>query len=207
MMLKRTKEELFILWGMLDIEFFKLPPASHSKVAEQVIEWILWRERLRNNLEHTEASQYKSDTRTVKALKGMDTDNPELVVLEKVFRQLVNDRGEKAMGLLQAAIQNKQNQISSRQRVFSKNPRPKARHPISIMTDEIVEENPEIKVNALFHQLRAASKKNTSVQCHFDFSKDAFIPIDEKWDPVPKANLSDVLYRAKLRIKRTNRLE
>jgi hypothetical protein len=75
------------------------------------------------------------------------------------------------------------------------------------MTDEIVEKTPEIKVNALFHQLRAASKKNTSAQCHFDFSKDAFIPIDEKWASVPKASLSDFLYRAKIRIKRTNRVE
>ena len=61
---KRSEEELFILWGMLDIEFFNRPPASHAKVAEQVVEWILWRERLRTNKRVTTAVRPENHGKT-----------------------------------------------------------------------------------------------------------------------------------------------
>jgi hypothetical protein len=203
----RSPEELEILWMMLDLEFFKLPPASHHKVATQVIEWILWRERLRNNLEGSAANQRKSDKKTIAILNAMDTNDPKLLMLEKVFRRLVNGRGEDAMHLLQVAIQNKHNAVSERQRRIAKAPRKKAQHPISIMIGPIVEKNPKIKINALFYELRANIKNNDLAECQFDFSKEIFIPRNAKWHSVKRENLSDYLLRAKQRIKRANRLE
>ena len=101
MMKKRSSEELHLLWMMLDIEFLKTPPASQSEAADQVIDLILWRERLRNGLEATPQDQQRSDTRTIEALRSMDSDDPELLVLEKVFRRLANGRGGDAMRLPQ----------------------------------------------------------------------------------------------------------
>jgi len=204
---KRSAEELFILWGMLDIEFLKLQPTSYAKVADQVIDWVLWRERLRNNLEKTLGNQKKSDIKTIAALQSMDTDDTELLALEKVFKRLVNGRGNAAMHLLQASIKNKQNEISARQSLFAREPRIKKRHPLSSMVDPIVEKNPKIKLNTLFNELRAISKNNPSAPCTFDFSKNAFVPTDKGVGSVPRKNLSDYLYRATKRIGRANRLE
>lgn len=203
---KRSEEELFTLWGMLDIEFFNHPPASHAKVAEQVIEWILWRERLRNNQEETNESRRQCDAKTIAKLNAMDTNDPELLLLEKVFKRLSNNRGSDAMLLLQSAIQKKFSEISKRQQKIAKVPRLKNRHPLSLMVDPIVQEEPTIKVNSLFFRLRKISKDNPTAPCKFDFSKEIFIPIDESFTPVPKANLSDYLFRAKQRLKRATRL-
>jgi hypothetical protein len=202
----RSPEELQILWMMLDLEFFKLVPALHEKVATQVVEWILWRERLRNNLEGSSANQKKSDRKTIATLKAMDTNDPTLLMLEKVFKRLANGRGEDAMQLLQVGIQNKQNALSTRQRLIAKEPRKNAQHPLSRMIYPIVEKNPKIKVNALLHELRVNIKNDALAECKFDYSKELFIPSDEKWHAVKRGNLSDYLLRAKQRIKRANRL-
>jgi len=204
---KRSQEELFILWGMLDIEFFNHPPASHAKVAEQVVEWILWRERLRNNQEQTNESRQKCDEKTMAKLKAMDTNDPALLLVEKVFKRLINNRGSDAMLLLQTAIQNKSNAITKRQQKIAKLPRLKSRHPLSVMVDSIVQQEPNINVNLLFFRLRNLMKNNPMAPCSFDFAKEIFIPIHEGFDLVPKANLSDYLFRAKRRLRRVNQLE
>jgi hypothetical protein len=202
----RSPEELQILWMMLDIEFMHSKPATHEAVADQVIELILWKERLRTGLETTIEDQHKSDIATIAALKTMDTADPQLVVIEKVFRQLVTDRRTDAMKLIKASIENKYSEVSIRQQKNGKEPRPKNRHPLSFMVDYIVEKKPEISVHELFKALLATSKATTESTCTYNFEKAAFIPRDKKFKPVPKNNLSDYLYRAKERIKRANRL-
>ena len=202
----RSPEELQILWMMLDIEFMQLKPATHESVADQVIEQILWKERLKNGLETTIEDHHKSDSATIAALKTMDTNDPKLVVIEKVFRQLVTDRRTDAMRLLKAAIENKFLAVSVRQQKNAKAPRPKKRHPLSSMVDSIVEKKPQISVYDLFKALLAASKVTTESTCTYSFEKAAFIPRDKKFKPIPKSDLSDYLFRSKQRIKRANRL-
>jgi hypothetical protein len=202
----RTPEELEILWMMLDKEFMQAKPATHEAVADQVIELILWKERLRASLETTFEDHQKSDIATIAALKSMDTNDPELVVIEKVFRQLVTGRRTDAMRLLQASIENKFLQVSARQQKNAKAPRPKKRHPLSLMVDSIVEKKPDISVHDLFKALIVASKV-ANAACSYYFEKTAFIPLDKKSKPVPKSALSDYLFRSKQRIKRANRLE
>ncbi len=202
----RSPEELQLLWMMLDREFIKLRPASYKEVANQVLDWILMRERLRNNLEKNKKDQIKSDADTIKALNSMDTNDPEFSTIEKVFKRLCNKRGKAAMLLLQAAIEAKHHDISSRQRRFAKLPRIRKRHPLTSMVDSVVKKNPQISNHALFKSLLATSKTATKSPCTYNFEKAAFIPLDNKFKPIPKNNLSDYLYRAKERIKRANRL-
>jgi len=202
----RSPEELEILWMMLDIEFMQSKPATHEAVADQVIELILWKERLRAGLETTFEDHHKSDIATIAALKTMDTNDPKLVVIEKVFRQLVTGRRNDAMRLLQASIRNKFLEVSARQQKNAKAPRPKKRHPLSSMVDSIVEKKPQISVHDLFKALIAASKVTTESACSYNFEKAAFIPLDKKFEAVPKNKLSGYLYRSKQRIKRANRL-
>ena len=131
MILKRTPEELTILWMMLDLEFMQLMPASYEVLANQVIELFLWKERLRNNLEKTFEDQYKSDFATLAAMKAMDTTDPKLVVLEKIFRQLATGRGVKAMQLLKASIESQFNEVRARQQKNAKAPSPRKRNPLA----------------------------------------------------------------------------
>ncbi len=203
---KRSQEELDILWLMHDLEFMKLKPTSHEEVSRQVLEYILMRERLRNNLEKNRRDQLTSDSNTIKALKSMDTNHPEFSTIEKVFKRLCNKRGKAAMLLLQAAIEFKQHEISNRQRRIAKTPRLKKRHPLSSMVHSIVQKKPHIRVHELFKELVAASKSTTESTCTYNFEKAAFIPLDKKFNHIPKSNLPDYLYRAKQRIKRANRL-
>ena len=199
MMKKRSVEELDLLWMMLDIEFFETSPASHSEVADQVIDLILWRERLRNGLEKTPQDQQRSDTKTIAALRSMDSDDPKLLVLEKVFRRLANGLGGDAMRLLQTAINNKDSELSARQTKIAQATRPTRRHPLTTMVDPIVKVSPNIKVNDLFIELRKISKGLVLAPCAYDFSKEMFIPTDSKFPSVPKSSLPDYLYRAKRR--------
>lgn len=196
---KRSVEELHLLWMMLDIEFFKLSPASHAEVATQVIDWVLWRERLRNGLEATPQHRQRSDTKTIAALRSMDSDDPKLLVLEKVFKRLANGHGGGAMRFLQTAINNKKTEISTRQKKIAQASRPIRRHPLSTMVDPIVKISPGIKVNDLFIELRKISKSSAFAPCAYDFSKQEFIPTDSKFPPIPKNSLPDYLYRAKHR--------
>lgn len=198
-MKKRSVEELHLLWMMLDIEFFKLPPASHAEVATQVIDWVLWRERLKNGLEATPQHRQRSDTKTIAELRSMDSDDPKLLMLEKVFRWLVSGRGGAAMCLLQTAIKNKDIELSKRQKKIAQASRPLRRHPLSTMVDPIVKISPGIKVNDLFIELRKVSKSSALAPCAYDFSKQMFIPTDSKFPPIPRSALSDYLYRAKPR--------
>lgn len=202
----RSPEELDILWMMLDIEFMQSKPTTYESVADQVIEIILWKERLRTGLEKTIEDHHKSDTATIVALKTMDTNDPALVVIEKVFRQLVTDRRIDAMRLLKAAIEIKFLEVSVRQQKNAKAPRPNNRHPLSSMVDSIVEKNLQISVHNLFKALLAASKDTTESTCAYSFEKAAFIPRDKKFKPIQKSDLSDYLYRSKQRFKRANRL-
>jgi len=202
----RSPEELEILWMMLDIEFMQSIPSTHEVVAGQVIELILWKERLRTNLETTIEDRHKSDIGTIAALKSMDTNDPKLVVIEKVFRQLVTDRRADAMRLLKASIENKFLEVSVRQQKNAAAPRQKKRHPLSFMVDSIVEKKPLINVHDLFKALIAASKSTTESTCSYNFEKAAFIPINKKFKHIQKSDLSDYLYRSKQRNKRANRL-
>jgi hypothetical protein len=196
---KRSVEELHLLWLMLDDEFLKLSPASHAKVATQVIDWVLWRERLRNGLESTPQDRQRSDIKTIAALRSMDSDDPTLLMLEKVFRRLADGRGRDAIRLLETAIKIRSTELNRRQTKIAQAPRLRRRHPLSTMVDPIVKISPGIKVNDLFIELRRVSKSSSLAPCAYDFSKQAFIPIDSKFPPVPKSALPDYLYRAKLR--------
>jgi hypothetical protein len=195
MKVQRSEEELFTLWAMLDIEFFQLPPASPAKVADQLLEWLLWRERLRNGLEATSEGRSTSDRMTLEKLATWDTAAPEQVVLEKVFRKMALGRGQDAMLLLKRSIENRRAQLRTRQQQIAKKPRG-TKHPLSAMVETVVRSNPTITEQKLFHELRKSCDVDTAT-CTYSSSSERFRPIDKKFAEVPKKNLRQYLYRAK----------
>jgi len=203
---KRTTDEIQILWMMLDLEFMQIQPGSYKEVADEVIELFLWKQRIKNSLEATIEDRHRSDAATMFALKAMDTNDPKLVVLEKIFRQLATGRGDDAMRLLRASIENKFNEVRARQQNNAKASRPKKRHPLSLMVDPIVTKKPNTKVHELFRALIAATRASSQPLCTFDFEKSIFIPANKKFKAVPKKDLSHYLYRSKERINRASRL-
>lgn len=207
MTVKRSQEELSILWMMLDHEFLQLKPESHEEVAKQVVDLILWKERIRNGLETNDADQQKSDLDTITALSRMDTNDPDLVLIEKIFWQLANARGADAMRLLQTEIENQRQRINERQRQIAKASRPKSKHPLSIMVDTVVEKNLTISQQELYKELLKTCRTDPDSLCQYDTNKNQFIPNETKFPPKLKSDLSDYLYRAKRRIIRANRLE
>lgn len=202
----RSREELQTLWLMLDMEFLKFKPTTDEDLADQTLGLILWKERLKNDLEKTAEDQDRSDAATLAALQSMDSDDPKLLVIEKTFKRLAGGRGADGIRLLKASVENKLREIRERQQKNARAPRFKNRHPLTSMVDPIVQKNPKINVHALFKELREVQRSNPDAPCAYDFGKAAFIPLDKKFKPVPMTRLSDFLYRAKDRIKRLSRL-
>lgn len=195
MKVQRSEEELFTLWAMLDIEFFQLPPASPAKVGDQLLELLLWRERLRNGLEATPEDRATSDRITLEKLATWDTAAPELVVLEKVFRKMALGRGQDAMLLLKRSIENRLSQLHKRQQHIAKKPRG-TKHPLTVMVEVIVRSNPEINQQKLFYELRKSCDVDAAT-CTYSSSSEKFKPIEKKFADVPKKNLRQYLHRAK----------
>ena len=195
----RSKEEVDILWMMLDLEFMAMKPASYEEVADQVLNLVLWKERIRNGMEKTETDRLISDEATLKRMRSLDSDDPELLSLEKVFKRLANGQSGDAMRLLERSIENRHEKIRKRQQEIAKKPR-SARHPLSTMVEPIVRSNPGITENQLFHELRKAMTTMANPQC--TFSADSFKPSDKKHPAVPRKNLRQYLYRAKKKLSR-----
>lgn len=195
MKVQRSEEELFTLWTMLDIEFFQLPPASPAKVGNQLLDFLLWRERLRNGLEATPEDRLTSDRMTLEKFATWDTAAPELVVLEKVFRKMALGRGQDAMFLLKRNIENRREQLRTRQQKIAQKPR-KTKHPLTVMVQAVVCSTPMITEHKLFHELRKLCDVDTAT-CTYSSSSEKFKPIDKKFADVPKKNLRQYLHRAK----------
>ena len=195
MKVQRSEEELFTLWAMLDIEFMQLPPASPAKVGDQLLEWLLWRERLRNGLDATPQDRATSDSVTLEKMAIWDTAAPELVVLEKVFRKMALGRGQDAMLLLKRSIENRYAKLRKRQQDIAKKPRG-TKHPLTVMVEVIVRSNPEINQQKLFHELHKSCDVNAAT-CTYSSSSKKFKPVDKKFADVSKKNLRQYLYRAK----------
>ena len=196
---RRSKEEVAILWMMLDLECMAMKPASYEVVADQVVNLMLWKERIRNGMEATEADRLTSDEATLKRMRSLDSDDPEILALEKVFKRLATGHGADAMRLLERSIGSRHEQLRKRQREIAKKSRA-ARHPLSTMVDPIVQSNPNITENDLFHALRKAMTTTANPPCLF--SADSFKPSDKKHPAVPRKNLRQYLHRAKKKLSR-----
>ena len=195
MKVQRSEEELFTLWAMLDIEFMQLPPTSPAKVADQMLELLLWKERLRNGLEATPEDRATSDSVTLERMATWDTAAPELVMLEKVFRKMATGRGHDAMLLVKRSIENRYAKLRTRQQDIAKKPRG-TKHPLTVMVEVIVRSNPEINQQKLFYELRKSCAVDAAT-CTYSSTSEKFKSIDGRFADVPKKNLRQYLYRAK----------
>jgi hypothetical protein len=194
---KRSQEEMYMLWMMLDLEFMKLPPASNAVVGQQVLEYILWKERVRLCLDRNEAEWTKADRITLAAMQAMDDDDPTLLALEKMFKRLATGNHAQAIVCIRKAIDHAYDKLRKRQSEIAKKPR-RARHPLSTMVEPIVKSRPDISENELFHSLKRKILSDTASE--FIITTDIFRPVDRRYADVPRSSLKHYLYRAKKKV-------
>jgi len=197
MRLKRSQEEVFTLWMMLDIEFMQRKAYSLTEAAGQTLELILWKERIRTGLERTPADWLRSDRQVLGRMKTWDSEDPQLLALEKFFVRLAKGDGDGGLRLLERAIKEKSKDFSKRQSANAKSTR-RPRHPLSTMVDPIVSANPKITENDLFWELRRAMDPPNRAPCTYvgtSFRANGY-------SDVKRENLRKYLYRAKKKLFR-----
>lgn len=203
---KRTPEEIEIIFDFLRIDFEQGDEsADDASKGEDFIEMIFWRERIRYGIESNPDLWLQKDSQTIKTMQSWGTEEFELLLPMAVFRKLANGETASAIRTLKKAIEHSSKALSKSQTEKARKLRPKRMHPLAMMVDNIVDQNPTISVNHLFIELRRISKNNPSPPCSFDFIKLAFIPLDSSYPSIPKKALGDYLYRSKKK-KRANRL-
>lgn len=198
MTLQRTSEEIEIIFDFLRIDFEQGDERADDKYkGEDLIEMILWRERVRYGIESSPNLWHQIDSQTIKTMQSWGTEEFELLLPMAVFRKLANGEAASAIRTLKKAIEHKSKALSKSQSEKGRKPRPKRKHPLATMVDNIVDQKPTISVNNLFIELRNISKNNLAPPCSYDFSKMAFIPLDSSYPNIPKEALGDYLYRSK----------
>lgn len=190
----RSEEELFVLWAMLDLEFMKLKPTSHEEVGAQMLELILWRERLRLGLEATSSDRAVSDRAVIKRIRNWDSDDPMLLAIEKVLRRLVTGRHADSMRLLVQAIKVKAEALSREQRRKAELPR--RQHPVDLLIAEIIRENPKVSAKELQRQLESGVGWNMI----FSIDDDEVVPRDPAFAAIKTSGLPHRLSRLKRKI-------
>jgi hypothetical protein len=191
---KRSEEELYLLWMMLDLEFIKLKPTSYEEAAVQVLELIFWKERLRRGLEATSRTRAVSDRAVLKRLRNWDSDEPMLLPIEKVFRRLATGRHADSMKLLEQAIKVKVEAFSREQRRKAESPR--RQHPVDLLIIEIIRANPKVSAKELQRQLESGVGWNVI----FSIDDDVVVPRDQAFTPIKTSGLPDRLSRLKRKI-------
>lgn len=200
---QRSPEELDLMWSLLyaDFETSTNIDATDEELANELLALILWRERIRHGVEGTVSLWPKVDELTLSAMNCWDTNRYELLASEKIFKLLANKENLKAVQLLKSAVNNKLSALRKQLSDIAKKPR-STRHPLTILVESIVRDNPNIATAELkkkiFKELRESKEHNLTC----DFHNSCFIPhfdIENKklFRVVPIANLHKYLERAK----------
>jgi hypothetical protein len=202
MIRKRTTEEIEIIFDFLKIDFEQGDEAADdSSKGRELVDMILWRERVRHGVENAPKLWPPLDTQTIKKMQSWGAEEFELIISMAVFRKLATGNTESAIRTLKNAITYRSIELSKTQTGIAKKPRPERKHPLSTMVESIVSKHPIIKVNNLLKALQEISRNNKLSPCFYDISKLAFIPSDSKYPTIPKESLRNYLYRAKKKIK------
>ena len=196
---ERSPEELWLMQQMLEIEFSeRIYAIADRELGEEILEFILIRERIRHGVESLSKYWADVDKQTLLKMQSWDTVQYKLLLSDRVFKLLAEGRNSDAAFLLKDAAQTKVESYSLHQKEIAKNPRPKALHPLTIEIEKILDTQPNISTNALYYELkREVSNMEFPT---LKITDTEIICTTKKRHNVPKKNLRQFLSRAKKKI-------
>ena len=198
MIKKRSREEIEIIFDFLKMDFEeKIKPKSNLLIGRDLLSMILWRERVRHGVENSPELFRSLDLKTLNKMRLWDTEKYELFAPMLALKKMATGELRSAIRILKNTVEEKINEISRLQTAKSTKPRPKRKHQLTILVEEIYKTNSDLnkgKLDALLRQ-KIRGTKNPTVQ--IDTQKQLYIPTDPKFEPVPVSRLSKYLYRAK----------
>lgn len=125
---------------------------TNQQVLEAFKEFILERERIRHQVANGTEKARELDRQTLQKMLIWDTDNPDHLLAEKVFRRLAQEDEKGALSL----IRNVEDKIRKRSEEMRRRASvPREPHPINELIREIVEEDPDISEKELIQKLEA----------------------------------------------------
>jgi hypothetical protein len=164
---------------------------SLEELADAALELILAGERLRAGVADDPRLSSLVDLRTLSMMRQWDSNDPGMLMLEKVLRRLAGGRGVAALELLQTAVEARKKALSISQSAKAKQPR--SQHPVTILIDEIVAAEPTITRHLLLRKLKGlvgGDVINTINSIDIE-------PTDPEFGPLKVSGLKDMLSRAK----------
>ena len=196
---ERSPEELWLMQQMLEIEFSERTHAiADRELGEEILEFILIRERIRHGVESLSKYWADVDKQTLLRMQSWDTVQYKLLLSDRVFKLLAEGRNSDAAFLLKDATQTKVESYSLHQKEIANNPRPKALQPLTIEIKKILVTKPNISTSALYYELkREVSNMEFPT---LKITDNEIIPTSGKHHHVPRDNLRQYLSRAKKKI-------
>lgn len=164
---------------------------SDDNLGKAILDLILESERLRRGGAGLSKHIEIVDQETLEKLANWDSNDPTMSTIEKVFKRLSNDRFSDASQLLKASIEAKQHQISEQQRARALKPRKK--HPIKALIEQIVAKRPQITDSELLEELRTEIGNGVIL----DIDEEFIDPADINFSPIKISGLKDQLSRVK----------
>ena len=174
------------------------PGETDAEVAFAVLDFVLSYERLRRQVTAGTDEANAVDAQTIFKMKTWDSDDPTMLIVEKVLRRLAEGRGEESMNLLKTSIQIKAQELSKKQAEVAKQPRKSRQQPMSGLVEQIVSQEPGISQNQLFQALKRMLV--TMDDPPYSHSGGSFKSRDTRFPNINNDALSQFLYRAKKKL-------
>lgn len=162
-----------------------------NDLGQAILEYIRKQERLRRGVKDMTDAGIAVDKETAIKLESWDSADPTMSTIEKVFKRLSGGRFADAAALLKESIKAKQQHISEQQRARASTPREK--HPVKLLVEEIVDQNPSITEPELLVKLKGHIGHGV-IQ---DIDEDAIDPVDDRFPSFKISGLKDLLSRIK----------
>lgn len=192
----RSPEELELMFQLLENDFNqRTHQVSDEDLGDEMLEFVLMRERIRHGVESIQQLWPTIDSKTVQRMTCWNNIDYKFLLADRVLKLLVGNSGSDAVALLRQAVQSKWENFSKHQSAIASNSRKNALHPLTPLVREIVEQDPRISSNALFHRLKNVISNMSSPSVKI--FNDVFIPTESDHQSVPKKNLRQFLIRAK----------
>ncbi len=195
----KSKQQLFEEeLGKLYAEFAnrERQDESDESIASDLLDLILRRERLRQGIVAGTSEASDIDATTLKRMATWDSDDPSVAVPEKTMRKLALGDNAAAIRYLRISAEQRLNAFREEQRERARTPREP--HPVDMLIERIVRQNPKITERGLHNALR--KQVGSGVIAAIDERE--IEPEDDKAPTIKLSGLKDRLYRARKKLSR-----